>query len=97
MLRVIVVVDVAVEVIWTVKPGARPDKDAAAKPLRAVVAVGSAVIGRDVVVAIRAYRSRADVDTDLSLRRRGCYGDTESSYCSCGKKFESVHVSPLSV
>src|SRR5271170_5579062 len=97
MLRMVVVIYVTVEVIWTVKPGASPDEDTAAKPLRAVVAVGSAVVGRNVVVAVGAHRSWADVDADLSLRFRRGYGDTESSHCSCGKKLESMHVSPLSV
>jgi hypothetical protein len=97
MLRVVVVVYVAVEVIWAVKPGTRPDEDTAAEPLRAVVTIGSAVVGSDVVVAVRTYRSRANADADLSLRSRGCDGDTESSHCSCGKKLESVHISPLSV
>jgi len=96
MFRVIVVIYVTVEVIWAVKPGTRPDEDAAAEPLRAVVAGGSAVVGRHVVVAVGTYRSRTNADADLSLRSRGCDGDTESSHCSCGKKFESVHISPLS-
>jgi anti-sigma-K factor RskA len=68
MLRVVVVVYVTVEVIRAVKPGTRPDEETAAEPLRAVVAVGSAVVGRGFVVAIRAHRSRADVDADLGLR-----------------------------
>jgi hypothetical protein len=97
ILRVIVVIYMTVEVIWAVKPGTRPDEDAAAEPLRAVVAVGSTVIGRYVVVAVWTYRSRANVDAELGLRFRGCDCKTESSHCSCGKKLESVHVSPLSV
>ena len=97
MLRVVVVIYVTVEVIGAVKPGTRPDEDTAAEPLRAVVAVGSAVVGSDVVVAVRTYRSRADADADLSLRSRGGDGNTESSHCSCGKKLISVHISPLSI
>jgi hypothetical protein len=97
MLRVVVIVYVTVEVIWAVKPRTRPDEDTAAEPLRAVVAVGSAVVRRGFVVAIRAHRSRADVDANLGLCLRCGDCETESSHCSCGKKLESVHVSPLSI
>jgi hypothetical protein len=96
MLRMVVIIYMAVEVIWTMEPRASNDKDAPAiKPLRAIIAVGSTVIGRNVVVAIGAYRSRADVDADLSLRVRCGDRNPESSHCSCGKKLESVHGSPL--
>jgi hypothetical protein len=97
VLRVVVVIYVAVEVIWTVKPGTSPDEDTATKPLRAIVAVGSAVVGRGFVVTVWANGSRADVDADLSLGFRGCDCKTKSSHCSCCKKFKSVHVSPLLV
>jgi len=92
-----VVIYVAVEVIRAMKPGTSTDEDTTTKPLRAVVAVGSAVVGWGFVVAVRAHRSRADVDADLSLRFRCRDCKTESSHCSCCKKLESVHVSPLFV
>jgi hypothetical protein len=66
MLRVIVVIYVTVEVITTMKPRTGPDEDAGAEPLRTIVAVGSAVVGRRFVVAIRAYGSRPDINADLS-------------------------------
>jgi hypothetical protein len=66
MLRVIVVIYVTVEVITTMKPRTGPDEDAGAEPLRTIVAVGSAVVGRGFVVAIRAYGSRPDINADLS-------------------------------
>jgi hypothetical protein len=64
-----VVVDVAVEVVGTVEPGTCADEGAAGEPLGTVVAVGSAVVGGDVIVAVGAYRGGPDVDSDLSL---GC-------------------------
>ena len=57
------------------KPLANTDEDAAHKPLRTVVAVGVAVVGSSVIVAIRAIRSDSDVDADFSL----CFG---SSCCT---------------
>ncbi len=58
-------------------PGACTDKEAAVEPLRAVVAIGRAVIGRKAIVAIRANRSGAtDVYTERNLaagrRWSGC-------------------------
>jgi hypothetical protein len=50
-----VVIHVAAKMSRAVKPRAGTDEEAAVKPLRAVVTVGSAVIGSVVVVAIRAY------------------------------------------
>jgi hypothetical protein len=61
------IIDVAVKTLWTVEPGANADEDAAAKPLRAVVTIGSAVVGWDVVVAVGTYRCRSDFDGYLSL------------------------------
>jgi hypothetical protein len=97
VLGVEVVIYVTVEMIWTVKPGAGTDEDAACEPLRAIIAVWSAVIGRSFVVTVRAHRSRAYVDADLSLRCRSRDCNPESSHCSCRKKLESVHVSPLPI
>jgi hypothetical protein len=45
VVRVEVLVYPAVEAVGTVEPGTGSDKDAIGKPLRAVVAVGRAVIG----------------------------------------------------
>ena len=64
-------IDVAVEVFGTVEPGAGADEDTAVEPLRAVVAVGRAVVGRNGVVAVGADGGGADVDADLGIRA-GC-------------------------
>jgi hypothetical protein len=68
----VVVINIAVEVRGAVKPWSGTDKDAASKPLGAVVAVGSAVIRRDIVVTIGTSRGYADADADL----RVCPGST---------------------
>jgi hypothetical protein len=72
VMRVIAVIDVAVEAVRAVKPRAGADKQPAGEPIGAVVTVGSAVIGRIVEVPVGAYWRHSDVDGDL--RRR--YGDT---------------------
>jgi len=63
-----VVIDVAVEVVGTMEPGAGADEYAAREPLGTVVAVGSAVVRGNFIVAIRAIRGRTDFNRDL---RRG--------------------------
>jgi hypothetical protein len=68
--RMETVIYVAVEALGTMKPGARAKEDATGKPLRAVVAVGGAVVRRDVIVAVRADRRDSDIDLYLSM----CFG-----------------------
>ena len=64
---VVSVVNVAVEVCRAVEPRASSDEDSAGEPLRAVVAVGGAAVGRGFVVAVGACGSDADAYTDLGL------------------------------
>lgn len=75
------VIYVAVEACRAVKPRAGANEEATGKPLRAVVAIGSAVVGRDVIVAVGTFGRDADVDLYLSL----CFGsgDREAD-CSNG-------------
>jgi hypothetical protein len=68
VMRIIAVVDVAVEAVRAVKPGASANKHPSCKPIGPVVAVGSAVIGRIVEVPIRAHRGHSNVDGDLGRR-----------------------------
>ena len=70
MLRMETVIYVAVEAGRAVKPRASADEDAATKPLRAVVAVGGALVGRGVIVTIGTFRRGSDFDAYLSL----CFG-----------------------
>jgi len=62
-----VVVHMAIEVIAAMVPRAGTNEDAAVKPLRAVVAVGSAVVRSVVIVAIGAARLHSNTDTDADL------------------------------
>jgi hypothetical protein len=71
-----VVINAAAEVFWTVEPGTGTDEDAAAEPLRTVVAVRSAAVRHCVVVTIWTYRSNADVNLDLSARGHSKRGQT---------------------
>ncbi len=64
------IVYVSVEICGAVKPWAGTDENAATEPLRAIVAIGGAVIGRDVVVSIRTDWRGADTHSDLG----GCIG-----------------------
>jgi hypothetical protein len=64
------IIYVAVEACRAMKPRAGANEDATGKPLRAVVAVGGALVRRDVIVAVGTFGRDADVDLYLSL----CFG-----------------------
>jgi len=61
------IIDVAVKTLRTMKPGPDADEDAAGEPLRAVIAVGSAVVGWNVVIAVGTNRRWSNLDGYLSL------------------------------
>lgn len=65
VVRVIVVVDVAVEVLRSVEPWASSNEDATGEPLRAVVAIRRAGIGRSLIVAVGAVGSYSNADSHL--------------------------------
>jgi hypothetical protein len=74
------VIYMALEIVWAMKPLASADEDAACKPFRAVVAVGSAVIWSDVIVAIGTIRRYANFYGNLSCRfGSGCHHKTSSN------------------
>jgi hypothetical protein len=80
--RMEVVVDVAAEVVGTVEPGTGSDEDATSEPLRAIVTIGSAVVGRNIVVAVGTDWRYANPDGNLGLRlRRRGYCKTQT--CGC--------------
>jgi hypothetical protein len=68
VMRIIAVVDVAVESVRAVKPGACSNKHPAGKPIGPIVAVGGAVIWRIVEVPVRAHRRHSNVDGNLGWR-----------------------------
>jgi hypothetical protein len=59
------IVNVAIELVRPVKPRTGSEEDAVVEPLGPVIAVWRAVVGRDVVVAIRTTRLWTDIDGDL--------------------------------
>jgi hypothetical protein len=65
---VVAVVYVTMEAAWSMKPWPCADEDPAAKPLRPIVAIRCAGIGRVIIISVGAYRRRADLHRDLSLR-----------------------------
>jgi hypothetical protein len=82
VLHIEVVIYIAMEVGGAMEPLAGTYEDSAVEPLRAVVAVGSAVVGGVVVVAIGTIRRRSDLDSDLGVGFRGCCdeGDAGARY-----------------
>jgi hypothetical protein len=84
------VINVAVKVARTMKPGAGSDEHSAAEPLRPIVAVRGAIVRREVVVAIRADRTGSDIYGDLGGRRAR---DAQQSNGECeeNKKFLMAH------
>jgi hypothetical protein len=65
--RVIAVIDVAIEAAMAMEPRAGANEDSAKKPVGAIVAVGGAVVGSVVEVAIGAYWRHSNVDADGNL------------------------------
>jgi|ERR1700677_414640 len=73
VVRMETVIYVAMEIGWAVEPGASADEDAADKPFRSVIAVGGAVVRRNVIIAVRTLRRDSDVHAHLSL----CCGSSQ--------------------
>jgi hypothetical protein len=72
VVAIVAVVDVSPEApSVAMKPGTCPDKEAAREPLGPVIAIGSAVIGRVVEVAIRAFGGRPNLYSDLRASSLG--------------------------
>src|SRR5208282_167719 len=86
------VVDVATEVAGAMKPRAGADEDVAAKPFRTIVAGWGAVVGSNVIISVRAFRSDADIDADLGF----CFREAKVE-ANCGnrrhcQKIEFTHL-----
>ena len=62
-----VIVDVSPEAFASVVPRPRPYEDSARKPLRPVIAIGRAIVGRIVKVAVWTNRGRSNLYRDLRL------------------------------
>jgi hypothetical protein len=89
------VVYVAPKVFVTMKPRAHANEDATRKPLRAVVAVRSTRVRRNVIVTVRTHRGLSNADGDLSVHFRNRHGEENSSHRSQSEIFQWVHNCPL--
>src|SRR5580704_7228709 len=67
VLRMEMVIYVAMEAFRAMKPGARPNEDAACKPFRAIVPIRGAIVRRDIVVPIGTHRRNSDLNVYLSM------------------------------
>jgi hypothetical protein len=79
VLRMETIIDVAMEVGWTMKPRARANEDASRKPFRAVIAIGGAIVRWNVIVTVGAFRGNTDVDAYLSLGFGNSYREADCS------------------
>jgi hypothetical protein len=77
VVRMETIIYVSMEMLVAMKPRAHSDEDAIVEPFGAVIAGGGAVIGSDIVIAIRAIRSHPDFYADLCLRFGG---DCDQAY-----------------
>jgi hypothetical protein len=77
---IVPVVDMAVEFVGAVEPATGADENSAIEPIRAIVAIGRAVIGSVIEVPIRARGLHSDTERDLGWRhaRAAEYGNRES-------------------
>jgi hypothetical protein len=99
VVRIVAVVHMAIEAARSVEPWTGSNEDSPRKPVRPIVAVGRAVIGSVVKVAVWAHRGCPNVDPDgnLGWRMRRRYksaaqqGGCEGCECKCSYV---CHVSP---
>jgi hypothetical protein len=68
--RMETIINVAMKIGRTVEPRPGADENAAAEPFGAVIAGRRTTVGSNVIIAVWAVRSDADVDADLSLCSR---------------------------
>jgi hypothetical protein len=80
MVRIVMCIYFAPEVIRTMKPRPNSDEDARIEPLWTIVTSGSTVIRRNVIIAVGTIRSYTDLDGDLGFCRGGRYRKADSSH-----------------
>jgi hypothetical protein len=92
MVRIVTVIDVAVEAARAMEPGAGSNENATTEPVRPIVAIRSTGIRGVIKIPVRANRRDSNVDGNLSR----CYGytthhpnseSTESKRLPSGHKF----------
>jgi hypothetical protein len=91
VLRMVTVIYVATEVLATMKPWTGTDEDTTVKPLRPIVARGSAAIGRGVIIPIGTFRGDSNVNADLSLYFGSGHREADCSDNGECKISKSVH------
>ena len=64
---VVVMIDMAIEMFWSMKPWASTNKDTAGKPFRAVISVGRTIVWRDFIIAVRAIGRCSDINGNLRV------------------------------
>jgi hypothetical protein len=87
----VVVIYVSAEVVRTMEPATGSDEDSAIEPLRAVIAIRGAVVGRNIVVAIGTVRGGSDFDGNLSVCWSGCCRESEAGESGQGKIWNFTH------
>jgi len=89
MSRVVSVIHVSVEAAWPMKPRACSDEQPATKPIRAIIAVGGAVVRSIIVIAVSTCGSFANIDRNLC----GCHCRTAQKNCSKSRESECLPMS----
>jgi hypothetical protein len=94
MTRIVAVIDVAVKAVRAMKPWASSKEYSAGKPIRPIVAVGSAVVGGIVEVSIGAYRGYSNVDGNLRGGSSGTGKHCNAQCRECEYLFPVGHIYP---
>ena len=88
VVRVVVVVNMAVEMFGAMEPRAGADKNSAAEPLGTVIAIRGALIGGIIEIAVRTDGCYSDADADLCLGLGSGCREEETGNSSYSKKFQ---------
>ncbi len=95
--KVEMMIHVSVKVFRSVVPGSRPDEYTVQEPLRAIVAVWSAVVGRDLVVTVRTNRRFPNAYRNLSGRVMARSNEKAGGNSQKAEVFQCFHNLPLPV
>jgi hypothetical protein len=93
--RIVGAINVSAEADRPMEPRSCTEEDSAAEPSRSVIAEGSAVVWRVIVVAVWAGRLRANVDGDLYLGFEDGRGGADEREESRREKPERFHLVSL--
>ena len=86
-----VMIDVSVEMSRSVIPRPCADEYAVREPFRAIVAVWSAVVGRNLVIAVRALRSYPYAYRNLRGCTMACSQEKGDCASQNARAFQSIH------